>query len=145
MARSKDFLDPNVVLENLRGFAKPSEILVPIELLKSGWIMQARGLMNSQAIQHNLDWVWPYWVEKQYDPDDESFTPRAFTMSHINLTHRNWTAVGVPDFTELPIVDPRGLVTPFYDGWSIDAWIVTETGEKLIPFPRAQREPNLQF
>jgi hypothetical protein len=41
--------------------------------------------------------------------------------------------VGVPDFTDLSIVDPRGLVTPFFDGWSIDAWIINEKGLHLIP------------
>ena len=95
--------------------------------------MQARGLINSQAIQHNMDWVWPYWVERQFDPDDESFLPRAFNLAHLNLTHRNWTAVGVPDSTELSIIDPRGLVTPFFDGWSLDQWIMTKEGFYLIP------------
>jgi len=35
--------------------------------------------------------------------------------------------------TEFPLVDPRGLVTPYYDGWSIDVWIIPEEGEPLIP------------
>jgi hypothetical protein len=54
-------------------------------------------------------------------------------LTQINLTHRNWTALGVPDGSEFPIVDPRGLVTPFYDSWSIDVWIIPEEGEPLIP------------
>ena len=53
-------------------------------------------------------------------------------MTHINLTHRNWTAVGLPSSSDYPIVDPRGLVTPFYDSWSIDSWILTSK-EDLIP------------
>ncbi|MBP9865740.1 MAG: hypothetical protein KBC91_04980, partial [Candidatus Omnitrophica bacterium] len=110
-----------------------SELLAPKELLRAGAIMQARGLMNSQAIQHNMDWIWPYWVERQFDPSDESFIPRAFNLTHLNLTHRNWTAVGVPDFKELPIIDPRGLVTPFYDGWSIDTWLINAEGVRLMP------------
>ena len=133
VARMEGFLDPILVLANLRRFAQPSELMAPKELLRAGAIMQARGLMNSQAIQHNMDWVWPYWVERQFDPEDESFMPRAFNLTHLNLTHRNWTAVGVPDLTDLPIVDPRGLVTPFFDGWSVDAWVMNETGSCLIP------------
>ena len=62
-----------------------------------------------------------------------SFVPRAFSFSHINLTHRNWTAVGLPDLPVYPIVDPRGLVTPLYDGWSLDFWIVAENGRCLLP------------
>jgi len=80
-----------------------------------------------------MDWVWPYWVERQFDPSDESFLPRAFNLAHLNLTHRNWTAVGVPDSADLSIVDPRGLVTPFFDGWSLDQWIMTQEGFYLIP------------
>lgn len=133
IARVEGFLDPFLVLANLRRFAQPSEFVAPKELLRAGAIMQARGLINSQAIQHNMDWIWPYWVERQFDPDDESFIPRAFNLTHLNLTHRNWTAVGVPDFTDLSIVDPRGLVTPFFDGWSIDTWMINEKGFHLIP------------
>jgi chemotaxis methyl-accepting protein methylase len=31
-------------------------------------VFHARGLVNAKAIQHNLDWVWPYWVERQFNP-----------------------------------------------------------------------------
>ena len=146
VARVEGFLDPILVLANLRRFAQPSELMAPKELLRAGAIMQARGLINSQAIQHNMDWIWPYWVERQFDPDDESFIPRAFNLTHLNLTHRNWTAVGVPDLTELPIVDPRGLVTPFFDGWSIDAWMINEEGSHLVPsrLMSAQQEWKIQ-
>ena len=41
----------------------------------------------------------------------------------------------------LPIVDPRGLVTPLFDGWSIDCWIVHEDGHCSFPrgCPMSQR------
>ncbi|HSO67908.1 MAG TPA: hypothetical protein VLP30_08625, partial [Desulfatirhabdiaceae bacterium] len=100
---------------------------------RAGIIFHARGLINAKAIQHNLDWVWPYWVERQFNPDDASFIPRAFSFSHINLTHRNWTAVGHPDLLLYPIVDPTGLVTPLHDGWSIDLWIMSRDGDMLLP------------
>ena len=64
LARVEGFLDPILVLANLRRFAQPSELMAPKELLRAGAIMQARGLINSQAIQHNMDWIWPYWVER---------------------------------------------------------------------------------
>ncbi len=105
----------------------------PIELLRAGIVFHARGLINTWAIQHNLDWVWPFWVEKQFNPQDSSFIPRAFSFSHVNLTHRNWTAVGHPDLAVYPIVDPRGLVTPHLDGWSLDFWIIDEYGSALLP------------
>jgi len=127
------FLDPIKVITQLERFSQPSEVAAPMELVRSGVVIHARGLINSLAIQHNLDWIWPYWVVCQYDPRNAAFIPRAFSLTQINLTHRNWTALGVPDSDEFPIIDPRGLVTPYYDSWSIDAWVIPEEGEPLIP------------
>ncbi len=133
-ARAYGFLDPIRLLARMRGFAQPSQVAEPIELLRAGMLFHARGLVNTKAIQNNLDWVWPYWVERQFNPGDPSFIPRAFSFSHINLTHRNWTAVGLPDIPYYPIVDPRGLVTPLFDGWSLDFWLIPESGaERMLP------------
>ncbi len=145
MAKAQGFLDPRVLFGQLQRFARPSEVWVPSELLRSGMTLQARGVLNSQAIQHNLDWIWPFWVYHQFNPHDPAFLPRAFNLSHINLTHRNWTALGVPDYADYPLVDPRGLVTPFFDGWSLDAWIIAENGASLIPaqMPYVHQQLNL--
>lgn len=133
VARRQGFLDPIALLARLHSFAQPSEVAEPIELLRAGVVFHARGLINSRVVQHNLDWVWPYWIERQFDPRDPSFIPRAFSITHVNLSHRNWTAVGYPDCDGLPIIDPRGLLTPFYDGWSLDAWLVMHDGRVLLP------------
>lgn len=145
LARRHGFLDPLSILMRLEGFAQPSEVGAPIELLRAGAVFHARGLLNTRAIQHNLDWVWPYWVERQFDPRGEAFIPRAFSLTHVNLTHRDWTAVGVPDCPALPIVDPRGLVTPHWDGWSLDAWILADDGRELVASraPRARQRLTL--
>ncbi|MBW4934039.1 hypothetical protein [Marinobacter sp. F4206] len=133
MAHRHGFLDPIALLGKLHSFAQPSEVGEPIELLRAGVVFHARGLINSRVIQHNLDWVWPYWVERQFDPTDAAFIPRAFSITHINLTNRNWTAVGQPDLDALPVVDPRGLLTPLYDGWSLDGWLLADDGRCLLP------------
>lgn len=133
VARAYGFTDPIRWLVRMRGFAHPSEVTEPVELLRAGVLFHARGLINTRAIQNNLDWIWPYWVERQFNPGDDSFIPRAFSFSHINLTHRNWTAVGLPNLPFYPIVDPRGLVTPVHDGWSLDFWLVGPNERWLIP------------
>ena len=132
-ARRQGFLDPVPILDRLRQLAQPSEVNEPIELLRAAAAFHSRGLLNARAIQHNLDWVWPYWVQRQFDPHSRSFITRGFSATHVNLTHRNWTAVGVPDCPLLPIVDPRGLVTPFHDGWSLDGWVLLDSGQTLLP------------
>ena len=113
VARKKGFLDPIDFISKLQHFGQPSEVALPIEIMRLAAVLMARGSLNVLAIQHNLDWNWPFWVVRQFNPHDIAFIPRAFSLTHINLTHRNWTAVGVPDFPNYPIVDPRGLVTPF--------------------------------
>jgi hypothetical protein len=64
----------------------------------------------------------------------------------VNLTHRNWTAVGRPDLPVYPLVDPRGLVTPLFDGWSLDFWVASEDGRRLLPskLPHADQKLHLE-
>jgi hypothetical protein len=140
VALAQGFVDPIMLLSRFNRFAQPSEVWAPVELMRAGAVLHARGLINSQVIQHNLDWVWPYWVERQFDPADPSFIPRAFSLTHINLTHRNWTAVALPSYHEMPVVDPRGLVMPFFDSWSIDSWLITQTGKRLLPSRLPERD-----
>ncbi|MFP4355911.1 MAG: hypothetical protein ACLFUJ_12370 [Phycisphaerae bacterium] len=143
LARHHGFLDPTGILARLERLAQPSEVAAPIELLRAGMALHARGLVNTKVIQQNIDWVWPWWVQRQFDPADESFVPRAFSITHINLTHRNWTAAGAPGCYAMPIVDPRGLVTPFFDGWSIDMWILPDQGQALLPARSCRVEQQL--
>ncbi len=144
-AKAYGTIDPISFLARLRRFSQPSEVQEPIELLRAGIIFHARGLINTKAIQHNLDWIWPYWVQRQFNPSDESFIPRAFSFSHINLTHRNWTAIGRTDSDHYPLVDPRGLITPFFDGWSFDFWLLLPNGESIFPSQEEQCAQTLQF
>jgi len=145
VARKHQFLDPIAMVSRLQQFSQPSEVAAPTELLRSGAVMHARGLVNSQAIQHNLDWIWPYWVERQFNPADISFVPRAFSITHINLTHRNWTAVGMPGCHQMPVVDPRGLVMPFHDSWSLDAWVIDDEGGALFPSRMEEASQKIDY
>lgn len=122
-ARSYGVLDPASVLARMRNLAQPSEFDMPFEIIRHAILFHSRGVINSRAIQHNLDWIWPYWIERQYNPHDVAFLPRSAHFSHINLTHRNWVSVGLPNVPLYPIVDPRHLVSPLTDGWSIDVWV----------------------
>lgn len=143
--RSYGFPDPFHFLTRLYQFSQPSEIQTPVDLLRAGSVLHTRGLINTRAIQNNLDWVWPYWVERQFNPSDPSFIPRGYALTHVNLTHRDWTAVGRPDVALYPLVDPRGLVTPLYDGWSIDFWIYRTAEDILLPSRSSKVEQTLEF
>ena len=85
LAKQAGFVDPVKVLFRLEAFAQPLETKKPLEMLRSGMILHARGILNTGAIQHNLDWIWPYWVECQYNPRNEAFIPRAFSKGAVCL------------------------------------------------------------
>jgi hypothetical protein len=97
-----------------------------MELIPQGARINLRGFMNINAIQPNLDWIWPYWITKQYDPTSPSFIPRAMMWVSLNSTHRNWTGIGNLNEKQEAIVDPRGLVTPWWENWSLDTWVVLD-------------------
>jgi hypothetical protein len=105
---------------------------LPTELIPLNSIQLSRGLLNFTILQATRDWVLPYWAEKQYDPHSPSFMPRSHLGLSINVTNRNWTAIGNPECPVEPIVDPRGLVTPLRNGWSIDVWLVAD-GQTFFP------------
>lgn len=132
-AESHDIVDPLDLLARLERLAEPSEVAHPLELIRAGIAFHARGLINARVFQNNLDWIWPYWVHRQFDPRSPSFLPRGFTPTHVNLTHRNWTALGLPDCAAHPLVDPAGMLTPLLDGWSLEAWILAGDGSLLVP------------
>jgi hypothetical protein len=99
------------------------EVELPSELLPVGARTVFRALRTRAAAQIGSDWVWPYWLERQLDPTSPAFVPRGHLPFLTNVTHRNWTAVGNLDSPWEAVVDPRGLVTPWFDGWSLDWWI----------------------
>ncbi|MDZ7619895.1 MAG: hypothetical protein U1E05_23085 [Patescibacteria group bacterium] len=59
-------------------------------------------------------------------------------------SHRNWTAVGLPDWPAYPIVDLRGLVSPLLDGWSVDTWVVGDV-HAILPSKLPEAEQWLQM
>ena len=82
---------------------------LPVELLPLNALQLSRGLLNFTVLQTLHGWVLPYWAEQQYDPHSLSFIPRSHYGLSMNVTHRNWTAIGNPWYSTEPIVDPRGL------------------------------------
>jgi hypothetical protein len=99
------------------------EVESPGEMLPVGARTVFRALRTRSAAQIGTDWVWPYWLERQLDPASPAFVPRGHLPFLTNVTARNWTAVGNLGSRVEAIVDPRGLVTPWFDGWSLDWWI----------------------
>lgn len=109
------------------GHSAETRFPFPRELIPIGARLVLRGWMNRQFFPSHRDWVLPYWAERQFDPQDPAFiAPAGFNLYAINQTHRNWTMIGNLRREREAIVDPRGLVTPWFDGWSLDTWVVLD-------------------
>ena len=96
---------------------------LPTELIPLNTMQISRGLLNFTLLQSLEGWVLPYWAERQYDPTDAGFIPRSHLGLSINVTRRNWTAVGNPSCRVEPVVDPRGAVMPFRNRWTFECWL----------------------
>jgi len=102
------------------------EIQPPGEMLPIGARTVFRALRTRAASQLGTDWVWPYWIRRQIDPASPAFVPRGHLPFLSNLTSRDWTMIGNVDSPYEAVVDPRGLVSPWHDSWSLDWWIGAE-------------------
>ena len=101
----------------------------PTHLLPIGARLWARGWLNKKFLDSHRDWILPYWAVHQLQPSDPGFVARGLQPVLLNSTYRDWTSIGNLASSREAIVDPRGLVTPQYDGWSLDAWLRVD--EKL--------------
>ncbi|HEX4979417.1 MAG TPA: hypothetical protein VFV35_05060 [Acidimicrobiales bacterium] len=99
------------------------EVELPRELLPIGARTVFRAVRTRAAAQLGVDWVWPYWLQRQLDPRSPAFVPRGHLPVLTNVTSRDWTMIGTVASDRKAIVDPRGLLTPWYDGWSLDWWV----------------------
>ncbi len=132
-------------LHGLTHLGRPSANLFPLELLEQGLSIVLSGLNNAMAIQSNLDWVWPHWVERQADPEWDEFIPTAINLIKTNLTNRNWTSLGLEDSAQEGMVDPVGMLTLRPYGWSVFPYVRFD-GRNYFPprmFRRGQVHQSL--
>ncbi|MCJ7744676.1 MAG: hypothetical protein MUP40_00100 [Actinobacteria bacterium] len=113
--------------KNLYGEAAPGDF--PTELLILGSSMWSGFALTTFAQQQMLGWILPYWLRMQSEPSSPSFVPHGHAWAKANLTHRNWTGVGLCGFPNEGTVDPRGLITPWFFSPSVDLWVLS--GGKL--------------
>lgn len=82
-----------------------------------------QGLINNRIIPYYLHRTWPFWVYQQYLPSSPNFSVHSNPLSANNTSQRNWTALGHPHSENSIIVDPKGLITPLPQTWSLDFWL----------------------
>jgi hypothetical protein len=67
------------------------------------------------------DELLPWWWQRQVDPASPDVVPGPGASQ--STTHRNWVLLGTVGGAERAVIDPRGAITPWPDGWSLDWWI----------------------
>lgn len=115
--------------------------ILPTHLLPIGFRLWSRGWLNKKFLDIHRDWVLPYWAVHQLEPTDQAFIARGLQPVLLNSTHRDWTTIGNLASPREAIVDPRGLVTPQFDGWSLDTWVRVE---KDLFLPSKMQMPALE-
>ncbi|MGH9137521.1 MAG: hypothetical protein ACRD0G_10800 [Acidimicrobiales bacterium] len=118
-------IDEDIVrhLSTFQRLGETLEVQSPGDMLPVGARTVFRAVRTRAAAQIGSGWVWPWWLERQLDPTSPAFVPRGHLPFLTNVTARNWTAIGNLDSPWEAVVDPRGLVTPWFDGWSLDWWV----------------------
>ncbi|MGQ0616072.1 MAG: hypothetical protein ACT4PW_03635 [Acidimicrobiia bacterium] len=102
------------------------EVQSPGAWLPIGARIALRALRSRSALHLCDGWVLPHWLDRQSDPTSPAFVPRGHLPFLTNLTARNWTMVGNLASPWEAVVDPRGLVCPWDDAWSLDWWVGAE-------------------
>lgn len=120
-------------VDGLNHLGRPASVFFPPELLEQGLSLVLTGLNNTLAIQSNLNWIWPYWVEQQKKPEAIEFIPTGVNVLTQNLSRRNWTSIGIPGSRKEAMVDPVGMVTLEPFGWSIIPYLRFETSIFVPP------------
>ncbi|MBL8022123.1 MAG: hypothetical protein JNM27_20780 [Leptospirales bacterium] len=110
----------------------PSAAAYPSENLPFASRVIASGMWNYCFFQFYRHFAGPYWVERQYNPDDVSFIPRASSLLSLNLTHRTWMGIRSPNGTSFSMVDPAGSLSPIAGYYSVEVGIKDGT-RVLLP------------
>ncbi len=115
-------IHPDVVRLIGGGFrlTNPSNADFPSENLPLASRVIASGMWNYCFFQFYRNFAGPYWVERQYNPEDDSFIPRAGSLMSLNLTHRTWCGFRGPLSSSFGMVDPAGSLSPVVGFYSIE-------------------------
>lgn len=133
-------IHPDVIRLIGGGFrlTNPSNANFPSENLPLASRVIASGMWNYCFFQFYRNFAGPYWVERQYNPRDDSFIPRAGSMMSLNLTHRTWCGFRGPNSSSFGMVDPAGSLSPVIGFYSIEIGL-ERNGQLYLPTRRELR------
>lgn len=132
-------------LDGLFNIGRPSTVFFPLELMEQGVGLLLSGLNNTLATQSHPDWIWPWWLERQQDPNTREFIPVGVNVLTINLSLRNWISLGLAGSPRESMLDPVGMLTLHPFGWSIFPYVKIENRVWIPPrLEKAARQTLLE-
>lgn len=129
-ANGKSWLVPYV--RSIHWIGRPSGLGGSSALFDQALWVLLSGVNNILAVHTNRNWVWPLWIEEQWQPDSKSFIPTGAGILGANLSRRNWTSLGHALSSRECMVDPVGMVTVDAHAWSVLPYIKS-AGELFAP------------
>ncbi len=114
---NKRWLLPYV--KSIEWIGKPTGMMGSSALLDQALWVLFSGANNMLAVHTNRNWVWPLWIEEQWQPRSSAFIPTGAGLLGANLSRRNWTSLGHSDSPQECMVDPVGMITVQPHSWSL--------------------------
>jgi hypothetical protein len=114
---NKRWLLPYV--RSIEWIGKPTGMMGSSALLDQALWVLFSGANNMLAVHTNRNWVWPLWIEEQWQPRSSAFIPTGAGLLGANLSRRNWTSLGHSDSPQECMVDPVGMITVQPHSWSL--------------------------
>lgn len=116
-ATNKRWLLPYV--RSIEWIGKPTGMMGSSALLDQALWVLFSGANNMLAVHTNRNWVWPLWIEEQWQPRSSAFIPTGAGLLGANLSRRNWTSLGHSASPLECMVDPVGMITVEPHSWSL--------------------------
>lgn len=96
---------------------------------------------NYVVFQKFNSFRWPLWVHQSLSPDSAVFNPIT-NLRMGNNSCRNWSVFSNLLSTDKVIVDQCGMISPTYDDWSIEFWLISD-GNVLRPQDRISSQGSI--
>ena len=129
---NKRWLIPYV--RSIEWIGKPSGMMGSSALLDQALWVLFSGANNMLAVHTNRNWVWPLWIEEQWQPRSSAFIPTGAGLLGANLSRRNWTSLGHSASPLECMVDPVGMITVEPHSWSLLPYLKVNGALQAPPY-----------
>ncbi|NBW82097.1 hypothetical protein EBR21_10140 [bacterium] len=121
-------------IRSIEWIGKPTGMMGSSALLDQALWVLFSGANNMLAVHTNRNWVWPLWIEEQWQPRSTAFIPTGAGLLGANLSRRNWTSLGHSASAMECMVDPVGMITVEPHSWSLLPYLKVRGNLQAPPY-----------